>query len=171
MRSTQKSFIDKMRKTVLSLNALVEQSDEAYRRENDTHNHLKQVVTNRSTAKPHGDRERGWLEGLELSGAQNDWLLALVSKEETRSTLVATIAELKELAQEAIASVASAGEGNDEYVRTAKVLTVLASAILFKAEQKNELLLVEKPRLSVDDILQYRYPGAVHEFRVTHCKQ
>lgn len=171
MRSTQKSFIDKMRKTVLSLHALVAQAEAAYQEENDTHNTLKQVLANQS-GEPHGDRERGWLEGCARERAQNGWLLALASKEETRSTMMTTAAELKELAMEAIEMVSAAGDGNEDFVRDAKVLTVLASAELFEADRWNKALLVEKPRLSVDDdVLKHRYSRAEHEFRVVHCKQ
>jgi hypothetical protein len=171
MRSTQKSFIDKMRKAVLSLSRLVEQAEAAYDKENDTHNTLKQVLSH-IPKEPHGDREQGWLDGCARDRAQNNWLLALISKDETQENLVATIAELKELVAEAIDLVAAAGEGSDDFVRKAKILTVLASAALFEANRWQGILLVEKPRLSVDDdVLKHRYARAEHEVRVTHCKR
>lgn len=169
MRPKQKEFIGQLRKTVLRLEDLVDKALTAYRRENDTYNHLKQETENYSPQLV--DHREAWFERSHLESAQDSWLLALIFKDETREALAAATNELNMLVKEAVEQIAAADKDDEEFVKKAKILVALSAGLISKADLKGELLLLQKPRISVDAVLESRFGTADHQVRVIHSRR
>lgn len=164
MLKSQREFLDKFLGLVTRVGQLVQQAETVYAEENDTHNHLKQVMGH-PLPNP-DDREGGFLHGRSRDKAEVNWLAALARKQQLSREMPAVTVDMRDTALEAGRMVASGGD--EDFATEAKILVVLASDLLFKSKHWQHILLhIEKPRIAVDEVLKHRFERSVHELSVT----